>query len=76
MKIPYGLYLLTSKNEYKYNGCIINAVVQVTNNPNRIAVCKNNKTQKINVSLLTMDAPFELVENFGFKAGRSADKIA
>ncbi len=76
MKIPYGLYLLTSKNEYKDNGCIINTVVQVTNNSNRIAVYKNNKTQKFNVSLLTTDAPFELVENFGFKTGRPADKIA
>ncbi|MBQ8162809.1 MAG: flavin reductase [Clostridia bacterium] len=85
MKIPYGLYLLTSKNEYKDNGCIINTVVQVTSNPNRIAVCVNKQnytlsmileTKKFNVSLLTTDTPFEFVENFGFKTGKAADKMA
>ena len=55
--ISYGLYILTAKTD-KLNGCVINALSQVTSSPNRImvAVNKNNftakqilKTKKFNV---------------------------
>lgn len=39
--IGYGLYVLTSSDGKKDNGMIINAVTQVTNTPNRIAVAIN-----------------------------------
>ena len=35
-KIGYGLYVLTTKDGNKQNGCIVNTVMQVTSNPNRI----------------------------------------
>ena len=43
--ISYGLYILTA-NEEKMNGCVINALSQVTSTPNRImiAINKNNHT--------------------------------
>jgi flavin reductase (DIM6/NTAB) family NADH-FMN oxidoreductase RutF/rubredoxin len=83
MKIPYGLYLLTSKNEHKDNGCIINTAVQVAKDKIAISVNKQNytadmilKTKCFNVSLLTVDTPFAFFENFGFKSGKEADKIS
>jgi flavin reductase (DIM6/NTAB) family NADH-FMN oxidoreductase RutF/rubredoxin len=83
MSLPYGLYLLTSKNEYKDNGCIINTVMQVAKDKIAISVNKQNytaemilETKKFNVSLLTVDTPFAFFENFGFKTGKRADKVS
>ena len=32
-RIGYGLYVLTTNDGRKDNGCIVNSVMQVTNNP-------------------------------------------
>ena len=81
--ISYGLYILTSKDE-KINGCVINALSQVTSTPNRImiAINKNNyttkqilKTKKFNVSILNEEANFELIKRFGFSSGKDTNKF-
>ena len=81
--ISYGLYILTAKTE-KSNGCIINALSQVTSTPNRImiAVNKNNftteqilRTKKFNISILNEDATFDLIKRFGFVSGRDTNKF-
>lgn len=83
-KLGYGLYVLSSKNGEKDNGCIINTMIQVTQNPLKavIAVNKQNlthdmimETRKFNISVLTNEAPFELYKHFGFQSGKSTDKI-
>lgn len=82
--IGYGLYVVTANDGKKDNGLIVNTVTQVTNTPNRIAVTINKdnyshhiikQTGKLNVNCLTQDTPFELIENFGFKSGRTTDKF-
>ena len=45
-KIGYGLYVITSNDGQKDNGMIVNTVSQVTNSPNRIAVCINSFNSK------------------------------
>ena len=83
--IGYGLYVVTSNDGKKDNGLIVNAVTQVTNSPNRVAVTINKQsyshhvikqTGKMNVNCLSVDAPFSVFETFGFQSGRSADKFA
>lgn len=83
--IGYGLYVVTSNDAKKDNGLIVNTVSQVTNSPNRIAVCINKQnyshhiikqTGIMNVNCLSVDAPFSVFENFGFKSGRTVDKFA
>lgn len=83
--IGYGLYVVTSSDGKKDNGLIVNTVTQVTNTPNRIAVCINKdnyshhvikQTGKMNINCLSQDAPFSVFQNFGFQSGRSADKFA
>ncbi len=83
-KIGYGLYVLTSNDGKKDNGMIINTVSQVTNAPNRIAVCINKQnysyhvvrqTGIMNINCLSTDAPFSVFEAFGFRSGRTADKF-
>ncbi|MBR1984787.1 MAG: flavin reductase, partial [Clostridia bacterium] len=48
-KIPYGLYILTAKDNNKINGCVINTVQQVTSNPVQISITinKDNYTTKM-----------------------------
>ena len=82
--LTYGVYLMSAKDGGKDNACIINTAVQVANNPTRISVAaiKGNlthdmvvKTGKLNLSALSVDAPFSLFEHFGMKSGRDVDKF-
>ena len=84
-KIGYGLYVVTSNDGKKDNGLIVNTVTQVTDSPNRIAVCINKQnyshhvirnTGIMNVNCLSVDAPFSVFESFGFRSGRNTDKFA
>ena len=83
-KIGYGLYVITTKNGEKENGCIVNTVVQLTDTPLRVAVTVNksnytheliSETGKMNVNCLSTDAPFGIFEWFGFVSGRDKDKM-
>ena len=82
--IGYGLYVVTSNDGKKDNGLIVNTVSQVTNTPNRIAVTINKQnyshhvikqTGKMNINCLSVDAPFKVFEDFGFRSGRTVDKF-
>ncbi|MBQ8165138.1 MAG: flavin reductase [Clostridia bacterium] len=82
--IGYGLYVVTSNDGKKDNALIVNTVAQVTNTPERITVAINKdnyshhiikKTGKLNVNCLSVDAPFKVFEDFGFKSGRAVDKF-
>ena len=82
--IGYGLYVVTSNDGKKDNGLIVNTVTQVTNTPNKIAVTINkqnyshhviNQTGIMNVNCLSIDAPFEVFERFGFQSGRNVNKF-
>ena len=84
-KIGYGLYVVTSRDGGRDNGLIVNTVIQLTDNPYRVAVNINKanyshhvikKTGIMNVNCLSVDAPFSVFENFGFQSGRQADKFA
>lgn len=84
-KISYGLFVLTAKDHEKNNGCIINTVQMVTDNPKKISVTVNKanythdmikNTGVFNVSVLSTDAPFAVFERFGFSSGRDTDKFA
>ena len=79
-----GLYLLAAKQNGKDNACVINTPMQVTSSPNRIviAVNKANHTHDMlgigsvfNLSILAENAPFSLIERFGFQSGREKDKF-
>lgn len=84
-KIGYGLYVVTSNDGKKDNGLIVNTVSQVTDSPNRVAVCINKANYShhiikqsgiMNVNCLSTEAPFKVFQNFGFQSGRNADKFA
>ena len=83
-KITYGLFMLTTTDGEKQNGCIVNTVSMITDNPTRIVVFVNKanyseellrKTGVLKVSVLTESAPFEIFKQFGFQSGRDVDKF-
>lgn len=83
-KLSYGLFILSAKTGTQDNACIINTVMQVSDNPKMLAITvnKNNYTHDMifdsgifNLSVLTTDTPFTLFETFGFSSGRDTDKF-
>ena len=83
-KLTYGLFVLTTTDGQKQNGCIVNTVSMITDNPKRITVFVNKanyseqllkKTGIFNVSVLTESAPFSIYRQFGFASGRDTDKF-
>ena len=83
-KIGYGLYVVTSNDGNRDNGLIVNTVTQLTDNPYRVAVNINKanyshhvikQTGVMNVNCLSVEAPFEIFQRFGFQSGRQTDKF-
>ncbi|MCX8014756.1 MAG: flavin reductase family protein, partial [candidate division WOR-3 bacterium] len=84
-KISYGMYIVSSKQDDKYNGQVANAVIQVTAEPPTLvaAINKQNLTHKFiqaskvfTVSILTEETPMQFIGKFGFKSGRDINKFA
>ena len=80
-KISYGLFVLSSEN----SACIINTAMQITDTPLTISVAvnKNNAThdavkkcKKLNISVLSEKATFDMFKHFGFQSSRDVDKFA
>ncbi len=83
--IQYGLFVITTKDGDRDNGCISNTVAQVTAQPNRISVALNKsnftteliqKSGRFTASILSEAADFELFKHFGFQSGRTVNKFA
>ena len=84
-RLSYGLYLLCAKDGERANGCIINTVMQVTEQPWRVLFTVNNQNytaemlregSAVSLSVLSKDAPFSLIRQFGYQSGRDVDKFA
>jgi ferric-chelate reductase [NAD(P)H] len=83
--LSYGLYIVTSCDEDRLNGQIVNTIIQVTSDPARVAVIINKKNltheyiYKSNVfaaSVLEESAPLKFFGPFGFRSGRDFDKLS
>ncbi|HAX97603.1 MAG TPA: hypothetical protein DCY12_01565 [Candidatus Atribacteria bacterium] len=80
-----GMYIISSGYNGKYNGMIINALVQVTAFPNQIIASVNKESLTLeyikksglyNISVLDKDAPLQLIGLFGFQTGKNIDKFS
>ena len=72
-KLSYGLYIVTTRDAEKINGCIVNTAIQAASTPNQICICINKanythdmllNTGVFNVSVLSRTAEFPLYERF------------
>lgn len=83
--ISYGLYVLTSKENDKNVGCVVNSVIQTTSNPAEIVVSVNHdnytnkvikETKKFAISILKETSNPKIIGTFGFKTSEDTDKFA
>ncbi len=83
-KLSYGLYVVTSGEEGKFNGQIANTVFQITSEPPTIAVSINKQnfthehiaaSRRFAVSILEEATPMTMIGRFGFKCGREINKL-
>ena len=86
-QVTHGLYVVTAKRGDKLNGQVLDALMQVTNAPPRIAVGIGKRslthemiveTGHFVVSVLDRNdsACAEVIRRFGFQSGRTVDKFA
>lgn len=83
--ISYGMYLIGSSSGNDYNVQTANSVIQVSHDPDiLITACinKKNLTHKFisengifSVSILSEDAPLDLIGWFGFRSGAKINKF-
>jgi flavin reductase (DIM6/NTAB) family NADH-FMN oxidoreductase RutF/rubredoxin len=83
-KISYGMYIISSKIDNRFNGQIANTLFQITSDPPTIAVSINKqnlthefiqKSKIFAVSILSKETPMKFIGNFGFKSGRDTEKF-
>lgn len=82
-KLTHGLYVLGARDEDRFAGSIVDAVMQVANKPVAIALsCSNgsytksciDKTGEFSLSVLCRNVEPFVVANFGFQTSRLVDK--
>ena len=83
-KLSYGLYVISSEKNGRYNGQIANTAFQLTPEPVQIAtsINKENLTHEyiehsgyFSTSILSTEAPFKFIGLFGFRSGRDVNKF-
>lgn len=83
-KLSYGLFVVGVEASGRENGCIINTAAQATDTPCRILVTmqkQNLSTEMIldkksfALSVLSVNCPLSVVEQFGYHSGRDGDKL-
>lgn len=83
-KLSYGLYIVTSKDNDKESGCVINTMTQVTSEPAQVCVTlnKDNYTTQLiqssgvyNVSVLLESVSMDTIRQFGFQCGKDINKF-
>ena len=85
-KISYGLYVVGTKLDENYAGCIVDAFIQSTSAAvPEVILCSIHANQtnaaikqagEFTISVLATDVDPFIIGNFGFQSGRDADKWA
>ncbi len=84
-KLSYGLYIISTKYEEHFAGCVVNTVVQATAEEKPkllVTVNKENdtnltmkKAKKVNISVLSQEADMLLIGKFGFRSSKDFNKL-
>lgn len=83
--LSYGLFIVSSEKDGKFNGLIANSVFQVTAQPAQLAVALNKNSlthdyimssKKFCVQPLMETAQMPFIGIFGFRSGRDFDKFS
>ncbi|MDE8703794.1 flavin reductase, partial [Adlercreutzia equolifaciens] len=80
-----GLYLITSHVGVRKIGCVVNTYLQVASEPPTVTVSLNKEnattaaileTGRYAATVLSQDAPMELIGTFGIHTSADTDKFA
>jgi flavin reductase (DIM6/NTAB) family NADH-FMN oxidoreductase RutF len=83
-KIQYGMYVVGAKNGDKLNGQTANTLFQITSEPATVAVSINKlnltheyiqASKAFSASVLSQDTLLSFIGQFGFKTGRTVNKL-
>lgn len=83
-RLSYGMCIISSRKNNRFNGCIVNTVFQVTPEPPMVAASVNRQcltheyitdSKVFTVSILSQEAPMSFIGRFGFRSGREIDKF-
>jgi ferric-chelate reductase [NAD(P)H] len=83
--LSYGVYIVAGALGGKNNAMIVNSVMQVTAQPEKIAICVNKdsltheyilKSGSFTIQAIKESADMIFIGNFGFRTGRNFDKFA
>ena len=83
-QLSYGMYVVCTKNENTFAGCVINTCMQISAEKPTIAISlnKNNHTTttikngtKISINILKESTSPEIIGEFGFKSSKSVNKF-
>jgi rubredoxin/flavin reductase (DIM6/NTAB) family NADH-FMN oxidoreductase RutF len=83
--LTYGLFIVSSVNNGKFNGQVANTVIQICSEPQviQVVINRNNLTHEyisaskaFSASILAKETPLNFIGAFGFKSGRDTDKFA
>jgi len=85
-RVTHGLYILTAVHRGRKNGQCLDALMQVTNAPPRVAIGVGKRslthemiaeTGRFAFSAIDREAPdcMEVIRHFGFQSGRDVDKF-
>ncbi|MBC7216580.1 MAG: rubredoxin [Candidatus Caldatribacterium sp.] len=78
------MYVLSARHGEEVNGCIINALVQVTAFPPQIVASLNKESYTLplvqqsgyfGISVLDQDTPLQVIGLFGFRSGKDTKKF-
>lgn len=84
LELSYGMYAVGVKDGDKVSACIVNSLVQVTNQPNTIAISMNHSNYShdcirkcgiFTVSVLSEDTSGTVIGALGFHSGRKIEKL-
>ncbi len=79
-----GMYVLSARSGEELNGCIVNALVQVTAFPPQVVVSISKESRTLvliresgyfGISVLDQDTPLQVIGLFGFRSGRDVRKF-
>lgn len=84
-QLSYGMYIVSANDNGRPTGCVINTCMQITNEPNTLAISLNKdnytydvikRAKRFSLSILSEDTPANVISAFGFFSGRNKDKFA
>jgi len=82
--MEYGLYVLSSRKDERFNGMIANGITQVSSVPANFVISVNKKnlthefikkSRVLSFAILSRDTPLSFIGRFGFNSGRELDKF-